>query len=206
VSAAAATTVPAAALEALAGAAVRAGGVPGAAVDPILLDIAMSVVAQARIRAAETAGEPVPETWATDRDRAPTTDPRAALDGCLLPVGGHKGYGLALMVDLLAGALSGASYLTRISSWSADPERPQDLGHVFVLIDAARLADDAALAERVADFAGILHATTAADPQTPAQVPGEREIAAYRAGLRDGVTLPEADVAGLRALAGERER
>ncbi len=162
-SAAPATTVPAAALEALAAAALWAGGMP-------------------------------------------TTDPRAALDGFLLPVGGHKGYGLALMVDLLAGVLSGASYLTRISSWSEDPERPQDLGHVFVLIDAARLADEAALAERVADFAEILHATPPADPGTPVQVPGEREMAAYRAGLRDGVTLPEDDVAALRALAREGAR
>lgn len=77
---------------------------------------------------------------------------------------------------------------------------------MFVLIDAARLADEAALAERVADFAAILHATPLADPGTPVQVPGEREMAAYRAGLRDGVTLPEDDVAALRALAGESAR
>lgn len=181
-------------------------GVPNPGGDPILLDVAMSVVARARIRAADAAGEPIPDTWATDRDGAPTSDPRAALEGFLLPVGGHKGYGLALMVDLLAGVLSGASYLTRISSWSEDPERPQDLGHVFVLIDAGRLLDDAALAERVADFAAILHATPPADPDTPVRLPGERELATHRAGLRDGVTLPEDDLAALRALAGEGGR
>ena len=192
-SAAPATTVPAAALEALAAAALWASGMPEAGA----ADVAP------RHRPRRPSAHPHARACI---DRAPTTDPRAALDGFLLPVGGHKGYGLALMVDLLAGVLSGASYLTRISSWSEDPERPQDLGHVFVLIDAARLADEAALAERLADFAAILHATPLADPGTPVQVPGEREMAAYRAGLRDGVTLPEDDVAALRALAGEGAR
>jgi LDH2 family malate/lactate/ureidoglycolate dehydrogenase len=177
-------------------------GVPNPGGDPILLDVAMSVVARAKIRAADRAGEAIPDTWATDRDGVPTTDPRAALDGFLLPVGGHKGYGLALMVDLFAGVLSGAGYLTRISSWSEDPERPQDLGHVFVLIDAARLLGDGALGERVEDFAAILHGTPPADPDVPVQVPGERELAAYRAGLRAGIDLPGDDVAALRALAG----
>lgn len=169
--------------------------------DPILLDVAMSVVARAKVRAAERAGVPIPDTWATDAEGVPTTDPRAALDGFLLPVGGHKGYGLALMVDLFAGVLSGAAYLTRVSSWSEDPERPQDLGHVFVLIDAARLLGDDTLGERVADFAAIVHDTPPADPYVPVQVPGERELAAYRAGLRHGVDLPDGDVAALRTLA-----
>jgi ureidoglycolate dehydrogenase (NAD+) len=177
-------------------------GVPNPAGDPILLDVAMSVVARAKIRAAERAGEAIPDTWATDAGGLPTTDPRAALEGFLLPVGGHKGYGLALMVDLFAGVLSGASYLTRISSWSEDPERPQDLGHVFVLVDAERLAGRDALGRRVEDFAAILHGTPPADPDGPVQVPGERELASYRAGLRDGLELPGGDVEALRTLAG----
>lgn len=109
-SAAPATTVPAAALEALAAAALWASGMPEAG--------AADVAARPRPR------RPSAHPHAQARiDGAPTTDPRAALDGFLLPVGGHKGYGLALMVDLLAGVLSGASYLTRIPSWSEDPER-----------------------------------------------------------------------------------
>ncbi|MCH3797055.1 Ldh family oxidoreductase, partial [Campylobacter jejuni] len=82
-----------------------------------LLDMAMSVVARAKIRNALKAGQAIPDTWATDAQGQPTTDPRQALDGFLLPIGGHKGYGLALMVDLFAGLLSNAAYLTHVKSW-----------------------------------------------------------------------------------------
>lgn len=176
-------------------------GVPRPGGDPVLLDIAMSVVARAKIRAAAKAGESIPDTWATDRAGVPTTDPHAALDGFLQPAGGHKGYGLALMVDMFAGLLSGAGYLTRVSSWNDNPDRPQDLGHVFILIDATRLLPADALAGRVDDFTGILHDTPPADPARPVQVPGERELANYHRQRRDGVEVAEDDLRLLRELA-----
>jgi LDH2 family malate/lactate/ureidoglycolate dehydrogenase len=98
-------------------------GVPNPGGDPVLLDIAMSVAARAKIRDAAKAGESIPDTWATDRDGVPTTDPAAALEGFLQPLGGHKGYGLSVMVDLFAGMLSGAGYLTRIRPSSAPRRR-----------------------------------------------------------------------------------
>ncbi len=87
-------------------------GVPNPGGQPFLLDMAMSVVARAKIRNALKRGEAIPDTWATDAAGRPTTDPKAALDGFLLPIGGHKGYGLTLLVDLFAGLLSNAAYLT----------------------------------------------------------------------------------------------
>jgi LDH2 family malate/lactate/ureidoglycolate dehydrogenase len=161
----------------------------------------MSVVARAKIRQAAKAGESIPATWATDRDGAPTTDPAAALDGFLLPIGGYKGYGLSLMVDLFAGLLSGAAYLDHVSSWSVAPERAQDLGHVFILIDTARLMGSGDLAERMSDFAGILHGTPPSDPATPVRLPGEAELAAYRRHQREGVEVLREDVAALREMA-----
>src|SRR4051812_48216577 len=92
-------------------------GVPNPGSHPFILDMAMSVVARAKIRNALKRGERIPDTWATDRDGKPTSDPKEALDGFLLAIGGHKGYGLALVVDLLSGLLSGASYLTHVKSW-----------------------------------------------------------------------------------------
>ncbi|GAA2806355.1 Ldh family oxidoreductase [Saccharopolyspora taberi] len=176
-------------------------GVPSPGGDPIMLDIAMSVVARAKIRRAAAAGNTIPDTWATDIDGNPTTDPHAALEGFLQPVGGHKGYGLSLMVDLFAGLLSGAAYLDHVSSWSVDPERAQDLGHVFILIDTSRLMDADALAARMADFAGILHNTPPADPAAPVRIPGESELAAHRAQSANGVEVTSADVAALQDLA-----
>ncbi len=103
-------------------------GVPNPGGRPVILDMAMSVVARARIRTALKRGEAIPDTWATDREGRPTTDPKSALDGFLQPIGGYKGYGLALVVDLFAGLLSGAAYLTHVKSWSDEPEAAQDLG------------------------------------------------------------------------------
>ena len=86
-------------------------GVPNPGGAHFMLDMAMSVVARAKIRNAFKRGEAIPASWATDKQGRATTDPAQALDGFLLPIGGHKGYGLALLVDLFAGLLSGAGDL-----------------------------------------------------------------------------------------------
>jgi len=177
-------------------------GVPNPGGDPVILDMALSVAARAKIRALAEKNEPMPQGWATDSAGQPTTDARAALAGFLLPVGGHKGYGLAVMVDMLAGLLSGASYLTRVQAWDKNPGAAQDLGHVFILIDTARLGSTEWLRERVADFTAILHDTPAADPASPVMLPGEREMTSLARGRQEGVRVAEADLQKLRTLAG----
>jgi LDH2 family malate/lactate/ureidoglycolate dehydrogenase len=179
-------------------------GMPAPDGNHVLLDVAMSVAARAKIRAAATAGDSIPDTWATDRAGRPTTDPAAALNGFLQPFGGHKGYGLSVMVDLFAGMLSGASFLTRVSSWSEDPGRAQDLGHVFIVVDVAKLMPEAVLGERMTDFADIVHTTPPADPASPVRLPGDLELARYRAQVRDGVTLDGDVLSRLEELAGAR--
>lgn len=175
--------------------------VPNPGGRPVILDMALSMVARAKIRNAAKRGEAIPPTWATDREGNPTTDPKAALDGFLLPIGGHKGYGLALIVDLFAGLLSGAAYLTRVSSWSDNPEAPQDLGHFFFLFDAARLGPPEWLAGRMRDFAAILHDTPPADPAAPVLLPGEIELDRLDRHRRDGIALDPVLLAKLEALA-----
>jgi LDH2 family malate/lactate/ureidoglycolate dehydrogenase len=177
-------------------------GMPAPSGDHVLLDVAMSVAARAKIRAAAATGQAIPDTWATDSDGRPTTDPSAALDGFLLPFGGHKGYGLSLMVDLFSGVLSGAGYLTNISSWSQTPGRAQDLGHTFVLVDVAKLMPQEMLAERMVNFAEIIHDTPPADPEDPVRLPGELELARYRHQLGAGVTVDVDVLARLGELAG----
>ena len=163
--------------------------------------MAMSVVARAKIRTALKRGEAIPDTWATDREGRPTSDPKAALDGFLQPIGGYKGYGLALIVDLFAGLLSGAAYLTHVKSWSDEPEAAQDLGHFFILIDATRLGSPEWLAQRMADFAAILHDTPPADPARPVLLPGEIEQDHMERQRRDGIDIDPAVLARLEALA-----
>lgn len=171
-------------------------GVPNPGGKPFLLDMAMSVVARAKIRNALKRDEAIPDTWATDSRGVPTTDARAALDGFLMPIGGHKGYGLALVVDLFAGLLSNAAYLTHVKSWVDAPDEPQNLGHFFVLIDTRRLGSTAWLAERMNDFAAILHGSPAVDPERPVIVPGEIELAKLERHRQHGVAL-DADTMAL---------
>jgi len=176
-------------------------GVPCPGGRPVILDMAMSVVARGKIRAALQRGEPIPETWATDRNGNPTTDPKAALDGFLLPFGGYKGYGLALVVDLLAGVLSGAAYLDHVNSWLDDPDKPGNLGHFFLLVDTRVLGPTQWLAQRMADFDAIVHGTPRADPSVPVRVPGEMELERLERHRREGIAMDARLIARLEALA-----
>lgn len=181
-------------------------GVPRPGGRPIILDMAMSVVARAKIRDAMKRGEPIPDTWATDRDGRPTTDPKAALEGFLSPIGGYKGYGLALVVDLFAGLLSGGAYLTHVKSWSDEPREPGNLGHFFMLIDASRMGPPDWLAGRMADFASILHDTPAAEPGKPVLLPGEIELDNMDRQRLEGIAIDAALRAKLEAYAGRATR
>lgn len=176
-------------------------GVPNPGGDPFILDMALSVAARAKIRQAMQKGESIPATWATDIEGRPTSDPRLALNGFLLAIGGHKGYGLALAVDLFAGLLSGSAYLTHVKSWSDEPADPSKLGHFFLLMDTSRLGSTQWLAQRMQDFASILHDTPPSDPDHPVIVPGEIELNRYRQAIDQGVPLAEAVVGHLRSRA-----
>lgn len=176
-------------------------GFPNPGGEPVILDMAISVAARAKIRDAAKAGQQIPGTWATDRSGRPTTDPNEALNGFLLPIGGHKGYGLALVVDLLAGLLSGAAYLTHVRSWVDSPESPQNLGHYFLLIDTKRLGTAGWLSGRMNDFVGILHSTPLADPDAPVLVPGEIENRNLARARREGIRVDPSLLARLKALA-----
>jgi LDH2 family malate/lactate/ureidoglycolate dehydrogenase len=176
-------------------------GVPNPGGAPFLLDMAMSVVARAKIRNAFKRGETIPNTWATDKKGLPTSDPAQALDGFLLPIGGHKGYGLALLVDLLAGLLSNAAYLTHVKSWVDAPDEPQNLGHFFILINTRLLGSTTWLAERMNDFAAILHESPAAEAAKPVLVPGEIELAKMKDQREHGILMPSDVMALLRTHA-----
>jgi len=178
-------------------------GVPNPDGQHFLLDMAMSVVARAKIRNALKRGEEIPNTWGTDTKGNPTTDPKAALDGFLLPIGGHKGYGLALMVDLFAGLLSNAGYLTHIKSWQDAPEEPQNLGHFFILIDTKRLGSSQWLSERMIDFANILMESPAVDPTKPVIVPGMIELAKLKRQRNEGIEMSAETLNLLKQYAGE---
>ncbi len=156
-------------------------GVPRPGADPVILDMAMSVVARAKLRDAVKRGESIPATWATDRGGRPTTDPKAAIEGFLLPFGGYKGYGLAVMVDLFAGVLSGASY-THAGEFVDRPPAARAAHRAFLRGDRHRPAGPRGLARRSRRRFRGHRARDAgqADPASPVRLPGEREMEEMR--------------------------
>ncbi|WP_193369382.1 Ldh family oxidoreductase [Pelagibius marinus] len=166
-----------------------------------LLDMAMSVAARGKVRRAEREGRPIPEGWALDAEGRPTTDPAAALAGFLLPFGGHKGSGLSQAVDLLAGVVTGARFLTDLSSGIGHLDRPSGSGHFFLLIDPKRLLGAGAYAAAVSRFRALVQETPPADPAAPVRIPGQRQQAQRAKALRDGIELPQDLLARLEALA-----
>lgn len=115
-----------------------AGGRP-----PIVLDMATTVVARTKVRAAAKEGRTIPEGWALDADGNPTIDADAALKGTLLPIGGYKGYGLSLFVDLFAGMLAQGVFAGDVVPLS-DLTAPSRNGHVFIVFDVVRFMSSGA--------------------------------------------------------------
>ena len=108
---------------------------PSGAEAPIVMDMATSVVAQGKIILAGKEGKPIPFGWAIDKEGNPTDDPKAALEGTVLPFGGPKGYSVSLMLDVLSGVLSGAAFGPHLCNMWNDFKNPQNVGHYFTVID-----------------------------------------------------------------------
>jgi LDH2 family malate/lactate/ureidoglycolate dehydrogenase len=166
--------------------------------------MAMSVAARGKIRAAQAAGGQIPADWAVDDRGRSTTDPGAALEGFLSPMGGHKGSGLSQAIDVLSGALSGAQFLSGIASWVDHPERPSNLGHFFILLDPGRLIGKEAFAEAMTEFRDVILTTPPADPARPVRLPGQAEQECRRQAMANGMTLPKDLIDEITALAGQK--
>jgi LDH2 family malate/lactate/ureidoglycolate dehydrogenase len=110
-----------------------AAGAPAGKTKPFILDMAPSVAARGKIYKALRRGEKIPEGWALDGEGKPTEDPAAALKGVMLPMGGPKGSGLAVMMDVFSGVLSGSAFAGGVTG-PYDPSKPADVGHFLVAI------------------------------------------------------------------------
>jgi LDH2 family malate/lactate/ureidoglycolate dehydrogenase len=162
---------------------------------PMVLDMATSVVAGGKLEVARAKGQPIPLGWALDKEGNPTTDPHDAREGSLLPVGGPKGYGMAVMLDVLAGVLSGG----RFAAGLGEPGS----GHFFMTIAVERFMPLDRFKARMDELIDQLHACPTAPGVERIYVPGEIEHAAQTARLREGIPLEETVLDALDHL--ERE-
>jgi (2R)-3-sulfolactate dehydrogenase (NADP+) len=122
--------------------------------DPVVVDLSLSKVARGQILAARRRGDPIPEGWALGPDGAPTTDPESALRGTMVPMGEAKGAALALMVEALAGGLTGSNYAAEASSFLDDRGEPPSTGQLLIAIDPSVCGGSAGhLAHLFADVA-----------------------------------------------------
>ena len=163
---------------------------------PLVIDLSLSEVARGKVMVAAKQGKPIPLGWALDREGRPTTDAQAALDGSMLPMGGSKGAMLALVVELLACALTGAAMGFEADSFFVDEGNRPRIGQAFLVIDPAALAGSDAYYERVDALVAVMLADDGV------RLPGARRDALAEAALRDGIEIPDALGAQLRKLAG----
>lgn len=124
---------------------------PAGGRDPVVLDMANGVITSATPREYAILGKKLPPGAAIDSRGNETVDPQEALAGSLLPIGGHKGYALTLVWEILASVLTGAQYSTQITSFD-EPGRPKGIGHIFIVMDIARFMDPTEFGRRVEDL------------------------------------------------------
>jgi (2R)-3-sulfolactate dehydrogenase (NADP+) len=169
---------------------------PQAGRPPIVLDLALSQAARGKIVAAAQKGEAIPAGWAVDAHGVPTTDADAALQGALVPLGGAKGAALALMVEILSAALTGAQFAFEASSFFDAHGAPPGVGQLLIAIDPGAFAGADLFAERVAFLARTIESDGAA------RLPGSRRLALRERARAEGVSVDANLLAAVRALAG----
>lgn len=165
--------------------------VPGAVEEePVILDFATSRIASNKVRVAHHQGRPVPEGSLIDGDGRPTTDPAVMYGnprGALLPFGEHKGYGLALMCEILGGILTGNGTMQPVD----EQGRGLANGMLTIMLDPGRLCGRAALDTQLGALIAYVRSAPAADPELPVLIPGEPERMARARRLTEGIPVDE---------------
>ena len=171
---------------------------------PIFLDIALSATASTKIFGAKAKGNKVPEGWITDADGLPTTEATNWPDvGSMLPMAGHKGYGLALLVEVLAGVLSGAGVTRQVKGWLYELSEGPGTGHSFIAIGVGKFMPIGTFKHRMDEMIRDIHASPKAKGSERIWLPGEMEWERRAVALKEGILLPPIVLNSLAKLAKE---
>lgn len=157
---------------------------------PFVLDISLSSVAGGKLLVAAKNGEQIPLGWATDSKGRPTTDPQVGFDGFLLPLGGHKGFGLSLLVDILCGVITGGSFQHQLKSMYRYPNDPSNTAHLMIVINPLALISKEEMKNRMSDFINTIKKSPMWDPDGEMLLPGEIEYRSEQRRRRDGIPIP----------------
>lgn len=177
--------------------------VPAANEGPIVLDMATTVAAYGKVKAKAQRGEMMPEGWMMDRSGKPLLDPKRAEEGFLLPIGGYKGYGLALIVGLLAGTLNGAAMGKDVIDFNHDDTSVTNTGQAICMIDLSAFGDVDTFKERVDTLARDLRDSERIAGVERIWMPGEQSEQRRANYAKNGIPLPPTLVKQLDTLAAE---
>jgi LDH2 family malate/lactate/ureidoglycolate dehydrogenase len=180
-----------------------AAGIPAGEEPPVVLDMATTVAAYGKVKAKAKAGEPMPEGWMIDRQGRPLLDPKRADEGFLLPIGGHKGYGLALIVGLLAGTLQGAAMGREVIDFNQDHVSKTNTGQAILVIDLRAFGDPADFKARVDTVIRDLRGSERMPGVDRIWLPGEQSHLRRQRYRAEGIPISAGVVADLAALAAE---
>ena len=172
---------------------------------PVVLDMATTVAAYGKVKAKAARGEMMPEGWMIDREGKPLTDPRRANEGFLLPIGGYKGYGLALVVGLLAGTLNRAAMGKDVIDFNHDAASATNTGQAIVAIDPAAFGDVAQFKAAVDTLIRDLRASERMPGVDRIRMPGEQSHARSVEQRKEGIAIAASLMQTLDRLAEELE-
>lgn len=178
--------------------------IPMVDADPVVLDMATTVVSYGTVKGHALLGTPMPEGWMVDvRTGEPLTDPARSKDGILLPIGGYKGSGLALMLGLLAGPLNRAAFGREVVDFNADDATVTETGHVLIALDVARFLDPRDFTREVTRHLDDLRNSTRLPGVDRIRLPGEMRAVRRHDRAAHGVPIPAALMRQLDRLAAE---
>ncbi len=171
--------------------------------EPLILDMATSVVAMGHVVLAEKRGQPIPDTWALGPDGRPTTDPTLARQGGARPLADYKGSGLAFMIEVFTSLLTGAMLGVHSAGFYSDMTRAPDVAHLFIAIDVAAFMDAERFTERLQGLITEMRELPLAPGFDRITLPGEIEAERMAERRANGVPVDAAVLADLQRLAAQ---
>ncbi|MBM7554468.1 Ldh family oxidoreductase [Thalassobacillus pellis] len=176
-------------------------GFPNGSKPPVIIDLSTSVVARGKIILADKQGESIPDGWALDEEGQVTNDPGKALTGSVLPLGGAKGFALALAVEILSGVLSGAAFGPNVNSiYQEASKTPANVGHFFILMDIEKFMPHETFQQSMEQLIHQMKETPKAPGFEEIRYPGERRTKEFERRLEDGIPLTQSVQDELKSL------